>query len=116
MGATNNRLFLIHWNAEEAGPLAEPLAEAGWQVEIESADGARAVNRILAEPPAAVVIYLTRLPSHGRKTASYLHSKSDLPVIFVDGPEDKLAGIQEAVPGASFVKSADLHSTLNELL
>ena len=46
------RLFLVHWNAAEAAELAAPFEQAGWQVESEAEDGARAGKRILANPPA----------------------------------------------------------------
>ena len=111
----NRSLFLVHWNQVEAVPLAEGLIASGWQVEIEAEDGARAAKRILADPPAAVVIYLTRLPSHGRETARYLRSRSNVPIIFVDGAEEKLEGIRTQVPDALFVQSGDLHALLADL-
>jgi len=72
---------------------AGPLRAAGWDVEIEAEDGARAGKRIKENPPQAVVIYLTRLPSHGRETADGLRSMKatrHLPIIFVDGKEEAI--------------------------
>ena len=115
MDAVNRSLFLIHWNQHEAGPLAESLIASGWQVETEAEDGARAASRILADPPAAVVIYLTRLPSHGRETARYLRTKSAVPIIFVDGADEKLDSVRSKVPDATFVQSSDLRSALADL-
>ena len=115
MGAVNRSIFLIHWNQGEAVPLAEGLIASGWEVEIEAEDGARAAKRILAAPPAAVVIYLSRLPSHGRETARYLRSRSTVPIIFVDGAEEKLDHVRTQVPDAIFAQSGDLQSLLANL-
>lgn len=114
----SHRLYLIHWNAREAADMARPLQLAGWSVEIESQDGARASRRILADPPQAVVISLARLPSHGRETASYLRSELDeerLPILFIDGRSDKVELVREAVPDATFTSSSALLGDLREM-
>jgi DNA-binding response OmpR family regulator len=85
------RIFLIHWPSSEAREHANQLRVQGWQVDIETEDDP--VKEILADPPDVVVIYLTRTPSHGRKTAQALRaSKSgrDLPIVFVGGKEKRL--------------------------
>jgi DNA-binding response OmpR family regulator len=113
------KLFLIHWKLAEAEDLAKPLRAAGWQVEIEAADGARAGQRILADPPEAVVIYLTRLPSHGRETAHALRSYKagrEIPILFIDGETEKVEQVRAKVPDASYLRSADLQPTLDGLV
>lgn len=113
-----SRLFLIHWNEAEAKELAEPLLAAGWQVEWEAEDGARASRRVLAEPPAVVVIYLTRLPSHGRETARYLRSRHggrNLPFVFVGDPE-RAERVRPHVPDAEYVAHEELMATLASIL
>ena len=109
---THSRIVLIHWNEGEAGELANPLIKSGWKVEIEAADGARISAKVLADPPEAVVIYLTRLPSHGRETARYLLSQTDIPIIFVDGAEEKVKNTRAVVPDATHIRSDALASTL----
>ena len=112
------RLFLIHWNSREADELAAPLVALGWDVEIEAEDGARASTRILADPPDLVVIYLTRLPSHGRETAHYLRSKMlgfDLRIVFVGGAAVKVAAVRARVPEATYIGLDDLPTTLAAL-
>lgn len=112
------RLFLLHWNQDELAQLAEPLLQAGWQVESESADGARAGKAILADPPDVLVIYLSRLPSHGRETADYLRTKlkaDQLPIFFVDGAPEKVEQVRGNVPGARFLSSDELMQALAEL-
>jgi len=112
---TNTRIVLIHWNKDEAAELAKPLIQSGWPVEIEAEDGARISARVLDNPPKAVVIYLTRLPSHGRETARYLLSNSSVPVIFVDGAEEKVESTRVGVPDALFIRSDTLIATLASL-
>lgn len=111
------RLFLFHWNNEEAAKLAEPLRARGWQVETESEDGARGCKAIQASLPDAVVIYLRRLPSHGRHTAAYLRetkATQDLPIIFVDGNPEAVQTTKEKVPQASYIPESELFNTLEE--
>ncbi|HJW91685.1 MAG TPA: hypothetical protein VJ436_13670 [Anaerolineales bacterium] len=113
------RLFLIHWNEGEAGELLGPLLSAGWEVEVEAKDGARAGSAIKANPPRAVVIYLTRLPSHGRETAHALRSfkaTRTIPIIFVDGKDEALEKTKAKVPDAIFARSTELESILADLV
>jgi DNA-binding response OmpR family regulator len=113
-----NTLFLIHWNAPEAEQLAKPLCAKGWNVEIEAEDGARASKRIKETQPAAVVIYLTRLPSHGRETAAYLQATKaprHIPIIFVDGAGEALEKTKAKVPDATY-RTSEGSSTLPSLL
>ena len=112
------RLFLIHWNAAEAEGHASELRSGGWNVEVEAKDGARAGKRIIADPSYAVVIYLTRLPSHGRETASHLRSikaTRDMPIIFVDGKEEAVEKTRAKVPDAVYTTSAELGNALTKL-
>jgi DNA-binding response OmpR family regulator len=112
------KLFLIHWEQAEAEALAEPLRAEGWQVQIEAEDGARAGKRILADPPDAVVIYLTRLPSHGRETAHALRSYKagrEIPILFVDGEAEKVEKVRAKVPDARYLRSQDLQAALSRL-
>jgi glucuronate isomerase len=110
------RIFLIHWPSSEAREHANQLRVQGWQVDIETEDDP--VKEILADPPDVVVIYLTRTPSHGRKTAQALRaSKSgrDLPIVFVGGKEKATAKAKAKVPDALFATSAELDDVLTEI-
>jgi DNA-binding response OmpR family regulator len=114
----SRRLFLIHWNKAEAQSLAQELHEQGWQVEVEAEDGQRASKRILANPPLAVIISLTRLPSHGRETAAFLRTRptgKDLPIYFVGGSDDVQRTVKEKVVGALFLPSEALLAKFAEL-
>jgi CheY-like chemotaxis protein len=113
-----NKLFLVHWNPAEAEQLAEGLRAEGWLVEVEAEDGQRACRRILADLPLAVLIYLTRLPSHGRETAAYLRTRpggAALPILFVGGSGKAQQKTLEAVPDARFLPPDGLAEALMDL-
>ena len=115
---SKGRLFLIHWNETEAEQLADPLRASGWEVEVEARDGVRAWNAIKTNPPRAVAIYLTRLPSHGRETARALRAfkvTRTIPIIFLDGKEEPLEKTKAKVPDAVFASSTELEGILSNL-
>ncbi len=109
------RLFLIHWNAADAEDLAAALIRDGWDVEVEAVDGARAWKRLLASPPQIAVIYLTRLPSHGRETARSVHASPagrEIPILFVGGEAEKVEQVRADVPAGRFIEESELPSAL----
>jgi DNA-binding response OmpR family regulator len=109
------RLVLIHWNAAEAEQLAAPLRKDGWDVAVEAQDGARAGKAILADPPDAVVVYLTRLPSHGRATMEGLRSYKagrGIPLLAVGGEGEALEKTKKKVRDAQYVKEEGLKRAL----
>src|SRR3989304_1402258 len=113
------RLFLIHWNGAEGQELVRELEGLGWHVDLEAQDGARAGKRIREVSPEAVVIFLSRLPSHGRETAHALRSfKStrQLPIIFVDGQDEAVQKTREKAPEALFVRKDLLQTTLEQVV
>jgi DNA-binding response OmpR family regulator len=112
------KLFLIHWNPLEAQELAIPLRADGWYVDVESKDGAQAGKKILIRKPDAVIIYLSRLPSHGCVTAKGVRSyKSgrNVPIIFVDGKREAIKRAKNNVPDGTFIRSKELKKILENL-
>lgn len=117
MTSARSKLFLIHWNQAEAESLARGLILSGWDVEYEANDGRRAYESIKADLPAAIVIYLSRLPSHGRETADALRAHKatrEVPVVFVGGQGEPLEKTKAKVPGAIYTTEAELSSVLQE--
>lgn len=111
-------LFLIHWNPLEAQDLAIPLRAQGWDVDVESKDGVRVGKKILTRKPTAVVIYLSRLPSHGCVTAQGIRAYKGgryIPIIFVDGKREAVKRAKTTVPDGVFIKSKDLQKILEGL-
>ena len=87
-----DRIRLIHWNAVDAAPLVAILRKAGYQVEYEANPEYHLSQAMKAAPPAAVVIDLSRLPSHGREIGIYLRGMKALrhiPLVYVNGVPEK---------------------------
>lgn len=107
-------LLLGHWNADEAAA----LRQEGWADHTEAEDGARACRRIADEPPWAMVIFLDRLPSHGRWTGHALRQRSssqDLPIPFVNGAPAKVPKVRQRVPHAEDATADELPAKLSLL-
>src|ERR1700691_4548140 len=64
------RLRLFHWRAEEAKPLLTVLKAAGYSVDYK--EPVSSYREVRLSPPDAIVIDLSRLPSHGREVAAFL--------------------------------------------
>jgi hypothetical protein len=109
-------VFLVHWREAEAEVLAREIRHMGWCVDVESNDGARAGKRITKDPPDVVVIYLTRLPSHGRETGQSLKdfkSTKNIPLVYVDGNDEAIARTRNLVPDAIYTTTEELDRTLS---
>lgn len=115
MTTAAKKLFLVHWNQAEAEEYARGFVDSGWEVAIEARDGRRAFESIRSNAPAVVVIYLTRLPSHGRETADAIRSSKslrDIPILFVGGEGEPLEKTKQKIPGAIFSTEAELAQLL----
>ena len=89
------QIRLIHWKAEEAEERAALLRKAGYQVNREPFEGPASLRVMGDDPPAAVVIDLSRLPSQGRDVALVIrHRKTTraLPLVMAGGKEEKEGG------------------------
>lgn len=112
--STRKTIRLIHWKAAEAAPRIATLRAAGYTVQYDplTPEITRAMR---ATPPAAVVIDLARLPSHGREIALYFRlSKTtrDIPLVFVDGDPDKVAALRAKLPDAVYTSWGRIRSAL----
>ena len=102
------RVQLVHWKEAEGRERARELRAAGLRVEYE-ADGAAALRASKDEPPAAIVIDLTRSPSHGREMAWALRQSKKtrhVPLVFAGGVPEKVARIRAEIPDATYVEWA----------
>ena len=98
------RIQLVHWKEAEGRERAKELRAAGLSVEYE-ADGAVALRVSKEELPEAIVIDLTRLPSHGRGMATALRQSKKtrlIPLVFAGGDPAKVARIRKELPDATF--------------
>lgn len=98
-------VVLVHWKAEELPSRVRWLEAAGYQAQALSEVTPAALHALKRHPPAAVVIDLSRLPSHGQRVGEVVQAKSGLtnvPLVFVDGAEATVARLQSALPRAVF--------------
>ena len=101
------RIVLFHWNAEEAAERAARLSKAGYEADCFSKVVPDELRRLGERAPAAVVIDLTRLPSHGREVAGALRRQRGtraIPIVFVGGAPEKLATVRKLLPDAVYAE------------
>ncbi len=98
------RVRLVHWNAAEAWPRIEQLSAAGYEVDYDP-DTEAIVQSVKTAAPSAVVIDLSRLPSHGTEVALFFRQRKSMrqvPLVFVDGDPGKVAKVEKVLPDAVF--------------
>src|SRR5436190_2193733 len=91
------RVCLIHWNEAEAEPRVERLRAAGFDAMRIAITGPGASGIIRKQQPSALVIDLSRLPSHGREIGLHLRRQKTtrhVPLVFVEGEPEKVARIR----------------------
>src|ERR1700674_1054694 len=96
---------LVCWNPELAQERARLLQQAGVDVDASPLKPASVIGHFRASSPAAVLIDLDRLPSHGREVAVALRtSKSTrhIPIVFAGGVPEKVERIRQELPDAFF--------------
>ena len=101
---------LVHWNAAEAAERAARLAHGGLRVDHAPLDPA-GLKALRADPPDAVVIDLSRLPSHGRDLGAALRQSKatrGIPLVFVGDDPAKVARVRELLPDAIYTDWASL--------
>jgi len=116
--AMSDRVRLIHWNEVEAAACAARLVAAGYGVDARPL-GKSGVAALRADPPAACVIDLSRLPSHGREVATALRSTKatrGIPIVFAGGEAAAVERIRAALPDATFTTWSRIRSALKRAL
>lgn len=96
---------LIHWNEDEGLERQKQLEALGFDVAFDFGDSLYATRQIKANPPDAVVIDLSRIPSHGREVAHSVRGTKatrHVPIVFVDGEPEKIEKTRQFIPDATF--------------
>ncbi|HEY3837970.1 MAG TPA: hypothetical protein VGL72_15415, partial [Bryobacteraceae bacterium] len=112
-----HRVRLFHWNPGEAAPLVELLRGEGFAVDYQSKFEPGILREIRQAAPDAVVIDLSRLPSHGREIATALRGNKQtrsIPILFLDGATEKVEAVRQLLPDAAYTKRARLAATLRK--
>jgi hypothetical protein len=106
------RVLIVHWNEEEAAERAARLRRAGFEVEtLWRSNQGGALRELRANPPDAVVIDLTRIPSQGRAVGVFLRGQKatrSVPLLFVEGDPEKTARTRELLPDAVYTTWAKI--------
>ena len=110
---------LLHWHAAEARERATRLAAPGFIVDAALPPPPALLRELRRKPPAAVVISLDRLPSTGRDFAFGLSGQKStraVPLVFVGGAPDKVAGVRAKLPDAMFTSWEQAGTALARVL
>jgi CheY-like chemotaxis protein len=105
------RICLIHWNEKERQERVSWFAFEGIEVLEGIAAGPQFAKALEAAKPDVVVIDLSRLPSQGRDLGVLIRARAgtrQIPIVFVEGVEDKLAAIRGLLPDAEFTTWVEL--------
>ena len=96
---------LVHWNEDEGLERQKQLEALGFETEFDDGDGVFMMKLLQAGPPDAVVIDLSRLPSHGREVGHGVRTRKTirhLAIVFVDGEPEKVKRIKALLPDAIY--------------
>ena len=109
---------LISWSRDRA-ERARLLEAAGFSVDASEHDSGRTIGQTRAIAPAAIVIDLDRLPSHGRAVATVLRSTKStchFPIVFAGGEAEKVENVRGHLPGEVFVAWKDVARALKKAM
>jgi hypothetical protein len=112
------RLRLIHWKPDEVLDNVKNLRLAGYEVSNE-AFGPASFKEMREDPPDAVIIDLSRIPSQGRDVGLGLRKYKDtrhVPLVFVEGDPDKVKGIQKLLPDAVYATWARILEEVDQAI
>jgi hypothetical protein len=113
------RIRLVHWKAEEVPERTARLEAAGYEVDDEVPGTSIGIKQLREDPPAAFVIDLGRLPSHGREVAFSLRQSKALrgiPIVFVGGAAAKVSAIRGELPDARYATWEGIGRALNDAI
>lgn len=99
------RVLIIHRKPAIAAERAHRLRSEGLDAAAYPALGPRAFREIRANPPDAILIDLTELPSYGRTMGVLLREQKgtrNIPLVFLKGDPEKAARVREVLPDAVF--------------
>lgn len=108
-------ILLIHWNSGEASARLEELARSGFEAVLAPTSGPTCFLQMRELHPSAVVIDLSRLPSHGREVAVAMRNQKwsrNIPIVFADGVPAKVENIREKLPDAVYASWKDIRTAV----
>jgi hypothetical protein len=114
MAKSKKSVRVISWKEDRAAEIAGVLTAAGFAVEAGMLDAA-ALRTLGATDLAAFVIDLGRLPAQSRDIGIMFRTRAstrNIPLVFVDGAEDKVARTREILPDAIFTTRSEMPSAV----
>jgi len=96
---------LVSWNRDEASERARLVEQSGFTVDASPLSTSSLIRGIRDLAPAAVLIDLDRLPTHGRAVATLVRRSAStclIPIVFAGGAPDKAARARQDFPDAVF--------------
>jgi hypothetical protein len=117
--ASSELVRLVCWKADLAEQRARLLQDAGIRVNAAPLNPAGLIGHFRNNPPAAVLIDLDRLPSHGLGVAVALRNSKttrNLPLVFAGGVEEKVERIRRELPDAFFTGLSKAAQTVRKAL
>lgn len=114
-----HRVRYLHWNAKEAQENAERFSAAGFEVDYALPSGPTFLRQLSDDPPAAVVIDLSRIPSQGRDMALAIRQRKAtryVPLVFVQGDPKKVARVKDLLPDAVYTSWEQIGSSLEQAI
>lgn len=113
------RAVLIHWKPEEGEARLPLLRDAGWEPECIAPNGYKGLFGVRENPPQAILIDLSRLPSQGQGVATALRnykSTRQIPLVFVGGAADKIEKLRSVIPDAIYAEWPEIGEALANAL
>ena len=114
------RILVIHWNEAEALERAERVRALGFEPEVfwRATDGG-GVRRLRQNPPEAIVIDLTRIPSSGQAVGIMMREQKAtraVPLLFIEGDPAKTERVRSLLPDAVYTTWERLGPALSKAL
>lgn len=109
------RAVLVHRDREEAKDCIRRLAEAGYETELICQVTPAILREMASRPPDAIIIDLSRVPSHGKEVAwACLQRKTlrTLPILFAGGEPAKVEAMRPQFPTMVFTNWGRIKSAL----
>ena len=109
------RVLVIHRDPAEATQRASRLRALGFDATAYLSLGAKGFRGIRQDPPHAILIDLTRLPSYGKAMGVLLRQQKSLgsiPLVFVEGDPEKAAQVRAVLPDAVYTTWAKAEAAI----
>jgi hypothetical protein len=113
------RVLVIHRDTAEATERASRLRSLGFDATAYLSLGTKGFRGIRQQPPQAILIDLTRLPSYGKAMGVLLRQHKSLgiiPLVFVEGDPDKAAQVRAVLPDAVYTTWAKVAAAIDKAI